>query len=202
MIVLPVKEEDSVSRFLHSIDKYAKRQQNKIIEEIKQIERERLKKEEQKIVESARTLMMSELSNVKTEVFMKVSNARSSSVQKISQRKSDIENEIFESCEYKIKEYTNSEEYKDRLRLSVNLAFKKLNAPLSIYVRDEDLNYINETYSDSSKYKVYKSDKIKKGGLFFCKDGVVLDDTFDTSMANQKKSFSEKYFSKIVGDSI
>lgn len=194
-------EEDSVSRFLHSIDKYAKRKQNKIIEEIKQIERERLKKEEQKIVESARTLMMSELANVKTEVFMKVSNAKSSSVQKISQRKADIENEIFESCEYKIREYTKSNEYKDRLYLSVDLALKKLDAPLSVYARNEDLNFVNEICSDSTKYEVHVSDKIKKGGLFFCKDGVVLDDTFDTSISNQRKCFSEKYFSKI-GDSL
>lgn len=195
-------EEESVSRFLHSIDKYAKRQQNKIIEEIKQIERERLKKEEQKIVESARTLMMSELANVKTEVFMKVSNAKSSSIQKISQRKSDIENEIFESCEYRIREYTKSDEYKDRLRLSIDLALKKLDATLSVYVRSEDLSYISEICSDSTKYKVYVSDKIKKGGLFFCKDGIVLDDTFDTSIFNQRKCFSEKYFSKIIGDSL
>ncbi len=195
-------DENSVSRFLHSIDKYAKRQQNKIIEEIEQIEKERLKKEEQKIVESARTLMMSELANVKTEVFMKVSNAKSSSVQKICQRKSDIENEIFENCEYKIREYTKSSKYKDRLCLSIDFAVKKLNAPLSIYVRSKDLDYVNEICSDSTKYKVYVSDKIKKGGLFFYKDGIVLDDTFDTSISNQRKCFSEKYFSKIIGDSL
>lgn len=198
---MSVKDEESVSRFLHSIDKYAKRQQNKIIEEIEQIEKERLKKEEQKIVESARTLMMSELTNVKTEVFMKVSNAKSSSVQKISQRKSDIENEIFESCEYKIKEYTKSNKYKERLRLSVDFALKKLNAPLCVYARREDLNCVNDICSDSDKYKVDISDKIKKGGLFFCKDGIVLDDTFDTSISNQRKCFAEKYFSKI-GDSL
>jgi hypothetical protein len=74
--------EKSASRFLHSIDKYAKKKKLKLAEEIKQIESERLKKEETKMVENARLLMMSELANAKNEIAMQVYKVRTSSKQK------------------------------------------------------------------------------------------------------------------------
>ena len=191
------KKEKSTSRFLHSIDKYAKRQRLKIAEEIRKFEEKRLKVEEQKIVENARTLMMSELANVKTEVFMKVSNAKTVSVQKIYQRKFEIQKKIFEKCESKIIEFTKSDNYNERLKKSIDFALKYLGTPLSVFSREQDLKKIN-CLCDISNCKISTSNKIKYGGLLFCKNGIVLDDTFDASISREKKSFFERYFSSLV----
>lgn len=190
------KKERSTSRFLHSIDKYAKRQRMKIAEEIRQIEEKRLKIEEQKIVESARTLMMSELANVRTEVFMKVSNVRNVCVQKIHQRKSDIQREIFEICEARVLEFTKSDLYLERLKKSFDFAVEFFDKPMSIFSREEDLRYLK--FISDEDVEILPSTKIKYGGLVFCKNGVILDDTFDICIAREKQSFFERYFSHLV----
>lgn len=190
------KKEKSTSRFLHSIDKYAKRQRLKIAEEIKQIEEKRLRIEEQKIVETARTLMMSELANVKSEVFMKVSNVRNICVQKIHQKKSDIQKEIFEMCESKVLEFTKTDLYVSRLEKSFDSALKLFGKPMSVFYREQDSKVLS--FISDKDIEIHSSKKIKYGGLIFCKNGVVLDDTFDVNIAIEKQLFLEKYFSHLV----
>ena len=184
-----------VSRFLHSIDKYSKRKRLKIAEEIRQIEENRLKKEELKIIRSAKELMMSELNGVRNAIFVKVSSVKSISIQRISQKKQEIEKEVFDSCELKIKEFTKSDKYKERLVKSINVASKILGSSMKIFSREQDIQNLN---SFSEKFEICVSNKIKRGGLLFSANGMVLDDTFDTSIQTQKNTFSERYFSDLL----
>ena len=184
-----------VSRFLHSIDKYSKRKRLKIAEEIRQIEENRLKKEELKIIRSAKELMMSELNGVRNAIFVKVSSVKSISIQRISQKKQEIEKEVFDSCELKIKEFTKSDKYKERLVKSINVASKILGSSMKIFSREQDIQNLN---SFSEKFEICVSNKIKRGGLLFSANGMVLDDTFDTSIQIQKNTFSERYFSDLL----
>lgn len=184
-----------VSRFLHSIDKYSKRKRLKIAEEIRQIEEDRLKKEELKIIRSAKELMMSELNGVRNAIFVKVSSVKSISIQRISQKKQEIEKEVFDSCELKIKEFTKSDKYKERLVKSINVASKILGSSMKIFSREQDIQNLN---SFSEKFEICVSNKIKRGGLLFSANGMVLDDTFDTSIQTQKNIFSEQYFSDLI----
>ena len=184
-----------VSKFLHSIDKYSKRKRLKIAEEIRQIEENRLKKEELKIIRSAKELMMSELNGVRNAIFVKVSSVKSISIQRISQKKQEIEKEVFDNCELKIKEFTKSDKYKERLVKSINVASKILGSFMKIFSREQDIQNLN---SFSEKFEICVSNKIKRGGLLFSANGMVLDDTFDTSIQIQKNTFSERYFSDLL----
>lgn len=188
-------EKKSISRFLHSIDKYSKRKRLKIAEEIRQIEEDRLKKEELKIIRSAKELMMSELNSVRNSIFVKVSSVKSVSIQRISQKKQEIEKEVFDNCELKIKEFTKSDKYKERLVRSINVASKILGSSMKIFSREQDVQNLD---SFSGKFEICVSNKIKRGGLLFSANGMVLDDTFDTSIQIQKNKFSERYFSDLL----
>ena len=105
------KSKKSISRFLHSIDKCAKREEIRLADELEKLEEENWKKEEVKIIENARFLMMSELANIKNEISSGIYNVRLSSIQRIYLRKKEIEEEIFDICKTDIENFVETDEY-------------------------------------------------------------------------------------------
>ena len=188
------KKKKSTSRFLHSIDKYAKKKRIKVAEEIKQIEEERLKKEEVKMIEIARSLMMSELASVKNQISSKVYDVKADSTRKIYEKKNRIEKEIFDDCESRIKKFTESDEYKIKLKKSVDSASKFLGTPMKIFVRERDFEVLNSISDISENVDISISKGIKQGGLIFQRGNMVLDDTYDTRIANQRKLFFKLFY--------
>ena len=185
-------KENQTSKFLHSIDKYSKRRRLKIAEEIRQIEEKRLKDEELKIIQDAKDLMMSELNMVRSSIFVKVSSARIVFMQRISQKKQEIKKVIFDVCESRIKDFTKSSKYEKRLADSIDLAIKILGKSMKILARKQDINYIKQDSLHGCE--INSSSRIKYGGLIFTSKGIVLDDTFDSRIYEQKNLFLERFF--------
>lgn len=190
------KSKKSISRFLHSIDKCAKREEIRLADELEKLEEENWKKEEVKIIENARFLMMSELASIKNKISMSIYNVRLNFTQKIFLRKKEIEEEIFDICKTDIENFVETDEYKSRLKDSIADASASLGDSLDIFARKEDIDYVS-SISDGEN-RVFESQKIKYGGLIFCKNDVILDDTFDTRMQEQRKWFIKYCVSKLV----
>ena len=190
--------EKSTSRFLHSIDKFARKKKLKLAEEIKQIEAESFKKEERKIIENARLLMMLELANVKNKIAMQVYKVRISSKQRIFDLKNKIQKEIFDACELRIKNFTESPEYVKYIENAVKKAEQELGDNLKIYLRKQDLDLLNFMKNITAEHDIKSSLKIKKGGILCFKNNCVLDFTFDSRILEQKKWFLKNCISKLV----
>ena len=190
------KSKKSISRFLHSIDKCAKREEIRLADELEKLEEENWKKEEVKIIENTRFLMMSELASIKNKISMSIYNVRLNFTQKIFLRKKEIEEEIFDICKTDIENFVETDEYKSKLKDSIAGASASLGGSLDIFARREDVDYLNSISNDENR--VFETQKIKYGGLIFCKDNVVLDDTFDTRMQEQRKWFIKYCVSKLV----
>ena len=60
--------------FLNNIDKYAKKQKNKIADEIKEIEERELKKAEADIIDEVNDMIYKEIANVKNKILIEVSH--------------------------------------------------------------------------------------------------------------------------------
>jgi len=194
-----VDDNLSKSRFLNSIDKYARKKCLKLAEEIRQIEKERLLKEEVKIVEQARTLMMSELADVKKKITIKIYKERTNALQKVYQRRLDMENEVFDACKLRLKKFTQSDKYFDKLKKSLNHASKILGDSFNALVRKEDIKRVKELQESLfPSVSFFEDDSIKLGGFIFKKGNIVLDDSFDYSLKRQRKFFSEKFSCKLV----
>lgn len=190
--------EKSTSRFLHSIDKFARKKKLKLAEEIKQIEAESFKKEERKIIENARLLMMLELANVKNKIAMQVYKVRISSKQRIFDLKNKIQKKIFDACELRIKNFTESPEYVKYIENAIKKAEQKLGDNLKIYLRKQDLDLLNFMKNITAEHDIKPSLKIKKGGILCFKNNCVLDFTFDSRILEQKKWFLKNCISKLV----
>ena len=165
--------EKSASRFLHSIDKYAKKKKLKLAEEIKQIESERLKKEETKMVENARLLMMSELANAKNEIAMQVYKVRTSSKQKIYNLKTDIWKKVFDDCKIRIENFTKTPEYCEYIKGAVCKAEEVLGDNLNIFLRRKDLNLTDliPNITSRAKYMLFNIFLLEMVGFWSKKSG-------------------------------
>ena len=188
----------SKSRFLNSIDKYAKKKCLKLADEIRQIEKDRLLKEEVKIVEQARVLMMSELADVKKKITIKIYKEKTDAFQKVYQRRLDIENEVFSMCRLRLEKFTQSDKYFDRLNCSLEHASKILGDSFNAFIRKKDLKYTEKLRELFPSVSILKDDNIKFGGFIFKKGNIILDDSFDCSLEKQRKFFSENFACKLV----
>ena len=190
--------EKSTSRFLHSIDKFARKKKLKLAEEIKQIEAESFKKEERKIIENARLLMMSELESVRNKISRHVYEVKVNLEQKIFDLKNKIQKEIFDACELRIKNFIESPEYVKYIENAIKKAEQELGDNLKIYLRKQDLDLLNSMENITAKHNIKSSTKIKKGGILCFKNNCVLDFTFDSRILEQKKWFLKNCMSKLV----
>ena len=188
----------SKSRFLNSIDKYAKKKCLKLTEEIRQIENDRLIKEENKIIEQAKLLMMSELAGVKSKISLEIYKEQTDAMQKICKKFSDIEKEVFELCIERLKKFTESDSYQNKLRCSLEYALKFFDIPFDVFAREKDIPRLKEFKDLISQKNVFVDNKIKNGGLIFKKGNVILDDSYDYHLKEQHKSFAEKFICRLT----
>jgi vacuolar-type H+-ATPase subunit E/Vma4 len=173
----------SVSKFLASIDKYAKRKQAEIIEEIRMLESTQLQKAESEIIDDARRLIQAELSYVKSCVMRKISIKNIQIKRKIFKKMQEIEQEVLSICKEEIKNFTCSEAYPKKLELFSRNILKILGDSADIFVRNDDLKYLNIITGVLKNAEVFKDPKIKLGGIIGKKDNVIIDLTFDAALS-------------------
>ncbi len=191
------KKLDS-SRFLHSIDRYAKKRRLRDIEIIRKNERERLERKEKELLRSNSELMMSELASVKARVSLEIYRARAQAMQKVCKRRIEIRDEVFELCKKKIDKFTQSEGYVSRLVRSIENVSNLADGSVCVFLREDDLSHIDELKTKFPAHNFSVSKKIKCGGLLFKIGNKVLDDTFDSSLKEQKKWFFENCYCKLL----
>lgn len=188
----------SKSRFLNSIDKYAKKKRLKLVEEIRQIENDKLLKEENRIIEQAKFLMMSELTDVKSKISLKIYKEQTDALQKICKRRSEIENEVFDLCKKHLEEFTKSDLYLNKLKRSLEYASNFFKKSFDVFARKQDISCLKQLEDSFAIGNIFVDSKIRCGGLIFKKGNVVLDDSFDYHLNEQRVFFAMNFASKLT----
>ena len=193
-----MSEKLDSSRFLHSIDRYAKKKRLKVAEEIRKSERERLERREKEFSRNANDLMMSELSGVKSRIFREIYIAKSQASRKICKKKAEIRDSVLELCKEKIEKFTKSEDYLNKLDKLVESVSDSSSSSIDVLFREEDSDFICNLKNKFSYCNFSVSKRIKYGGLLFKIGNRVIDDTFDSALQEQKKWFSEHCYCKLL----
>ena len=142
--------------------------------------------------------MMSELESVKNKISRHVYEVKVNSEQKIFDLKNKIQKEIFDACELRIKNFTESPEYIKYIENVIKKSEQKLGDNLDFFLRNQDLSLLNSIENITAKHNIKSSTKIKKGGVLCFKNNCVLDFTFDSRILEQKKWFLKNCISKLV----
>ena len=111
-----MSSNDIASRFLKSIDKYARQQQSKIEEEIQDIEKAELEKSESRIIEDINNMIQKELVSMKNKISVDISHKELECRKNLARKRQNILNEMFETCTTELIEYTKTPEYIEKLK--------------------------------------------------------------------------------------
>lgn len=188
----------SKSRFLNSIDKYAKKKRLKLVEEIRQIENDKLLKEENRIIEQAKFLMMSELTDVKSRISLKIYKEQADALQKICKRRSEIENEVFDLCKKHLEEFTKSDLYLNKLKRSLEYASNFFKKSFDVFARKQDISCLKQLEDSFTIGNIFVDSKIRCGGLVFKRGNIILDDSFDYHLKEQRAFFAMNFACKLI----
>jgi vacuolar-type H+-ATPase subunit E/Vma4 len=194
--------DDVESRFLRSIDKYARWQQSKMEEEIREIERVELEKTERRAIEDVNNMIQKELQAMKSRIEVDVSHAELECRKNLAKKRKEMLLEIFKICGKQLLDCVFSEEYSEILKKCAKNIAKVLDAPdAELFVKEGDLKFsdiIKKNFARECTVSV--DNEIEIGGIcgFSRSLGIVADDTLDASLETQKDWFIQKYGSKLI----
>lgn len=193
---------DKTSNFLRAIDKYAKKEQSQIIEEIKKIEDEEIKKAEEGIMDDVRNMIANEIGEVKNKLSIEISKKISCERKKIDDFKNKMLRDVLESCKQKLLSYTKTDEYINKLQ---QYATKILNICgdeyVEIKIRPLDLGFSDSISKIFDKNcKIFCDNNIKLGGIIGnCPSkSLIIDHTFDSNLPYFFGLFIDDYGAELL----
>ncbi|BED92605.1 MAG: putative ATP synthase subunit E [Candidatus Paraimprobicoccus trichonymphae] len=189
---------EKASRFLQAMSKYAKKQQNKVYEEIKELEQDEINNVETKITRDINNMIQTELSKMKNSIEVVISNKESELKKDLSNKRQEMLEEIFDECKLKLVRYSQKSEYLKDLKKS---AFDIFNVfrdfdDIELYLKEIDLKYadiIKGIFNNNCK--IFSDEYIEIGGIsgYSGKLGLFIDETLDSKLKEQRKWFIGKY---------
>ncbi|MGN1041209.1 MAG: V-type ATP synthase subunit E [Acutalibacteraceae bacterium] len=186
------------SNFLKTIDKYTRRQQSKIMDEIKRHEDEELKKAESEIIEDTNNMIQKELIAMKNRVAIEVSQKELEQRKSLSLRRGEMMEEIFEDCRKRLIDFTqDKEKYSEHLKNCVKKIRSVLVAEdVELFISERDLKYkalIEEAFG--RKCSVVTSKEIKIGGAkgVSAEQGIIVDETLSEKLSESWEWAAETF---------
>ncbi len=197
-----MSSNDIASRFLKSIDKYARQQQSKIEEEIQNIEKSELEKSESRIIEDINNMIQKELISMKNKISVDISHKELECRKNLARKRQNMLNEMFDICAKELIQYTKTSEYVEKIKEYAKTISKVLGSTdTKLFIKHEDLKYsdlIKESFGRNCE--IYSDEDIQIGGIrgYSEKLGMMSDETLDSSLEKQREWFIQKYGSELV----
>lgn len=181
--------------FLKAIEKYAAEQRSKIETEAEEFKTKEINKAEEDGLKEAYVLLQRKMSSINTGIARELSKAENASRKSTFEKRQEIEDKVFERAKEKLLAYTKTDKYLEKLLSSAKAVSSKLTAnDVVLYVCERDMKLKNKIISAfGRKCDIQVSDEIKIGGLTALSRemGLLVDETLDTKLENQREWFCE-----------
>ena len=194
--------EDKTSNFLKAIDKYAKEQQKEIKLTAASFKRKELQKAEAEVLRDSYILIQKEMAQMRKSIDSEVSKAEIQSKRELLKQRKELMEKVFLKAKEKLISYTKTQEYENLLKKSSqNIASMLDTTGTTLFVKKEDLNFKNEILAFfEKKCTVKEKNDIKIGGILGVNEklGLIIDETLDSKLENERNWFSENSGLSIV----
>lgn len=190
-----MRDISKTSNFLKAINKYAAEQRKKIKTSAEEFRKYELQKAEAEVLRDAYFLIQNEMAQMKRNVASEVSKLEFEERKELFAKRQAIVEDVFKKARERLLEFVSSPDYVDVLKryaVSISKVLKKSGTTLYISRRDERYaDDIREAYGKICRVEV--SDKIKIGGILAVNKAMslVVDETIDAKLEDQKKWFAE-----------
>ena len=193
---------DKTSNFLKAIDKYAKEQPKEIKSTATAFKRKELQKAEAEVLRDSYILIQKEMAQMRKSIDSAVSKTEIQNKKELLTLRQELMEKVFINAKNKLIEFTKTEAYKDSLKKSIKkIASVLKNENTLLLVKKEDLIFkeeITKVFGKSCELK--ESKKIKIGGILGLDEnlGLLIDETLDSKLENERSWFSENSGMSIV----
>lgn len=178
------------------INKYAKKQKSKVLDEIREQELISQKKIENQILEDTKLIIKKAIIDLENEVAVEISHKELEERKKLSQRRKEIMKDVFKESRIKLQEFSCSDKYEIFLERSCKSVAQVINTPdLEILVKSQDIKYENLIKKIFNNCELKITDKIKLGGIIAQSKSkkIIVDDSLDSRLKSQRSWADENF---------
>ena len=196
-----MNENSKESKFLEAINRYAERQKAIISEEVEEFKSQKIEQATEAGLKDAYELIQSEVVRRKSALVSEYSVKKAQIRANLFHERSRITDEVFRKAEEKLTDYTLTEDYRRAILDSAKeIASRVGNGDCLIHIREADMIMKDDLLGIIPQAQTMIDPAIRIGGLkVYCvSDGILLDDTLDSRLAAQRKTFFERSGLKVV----
>ncbi|MBQ3093237.1 MAG: hypothetical protein IJC57_03175 [Clostridia bacterium] len=191
-----MRKSYKANNFLNVINKYAKKQKSKVLDEIREQELISQKKIENQILEDTKLIIKKAIIDLENEVAVEISHKELEERKKLSQRRKEIMKDVFKESRIKLQEFSCSDKYEIFLERSCKSVAQVINTPdLEILVKSQDIKYENLIKKIFNNCELKITDKIKLGGIIAQSKSkkIIVDDSLDSRLKSQRSWADENF---------
>ena len=187
--------ENKTNNFLKAIKKYAKEQRNTMRGEVARLKEERLKQAEDKAKRDSKSLIKTELAEKRREQTAVLALKTREGQKNLFIERSRMTEEVFELSAQKLRDYTKTDDYREKLRDSarkIAQLFGDRDCVISLSENDMDkARELKALFGGNTDVQPDRT--IRLGGIkAYCESmGIIADETFDSKLQAQREWFCE-----------
>jgi V/A-type H+-transporting ATPase subunit E len=183
--------DEKLKKFSAAIFKDAEEKRQQILKEIEDYRAVALEKAEQDILLEAYTLIQNEISDIKNQNSKSVSVKSMENRRNLIKKRDEITDRIFDEVKKRLIDYTKSPEYVSYLTKAAESSSKFDDAV--IMLKKEDMGYGDIIIKTLGKQiPIQENKRISIGGIMIKsqKSGIIIDETLDERLKNQRTWFA------------
>lgn len=189
-----MNNNEKLLKFTQAIRDYAREQSEEIQREVDRFRTERLGTVEQEVLKESQRLTQKEQDELRRSISRERSEHESAARSDLFETRREMENRIFERARQKLLDMTATADYADRLKASLTEMANRLPAEGTVY-RLAERDMIHEDTLKAvlpAGSLLEPSQDIQIGGIRAenLGVGILLDDTWDTCLAEQREWFA------------
>ena len=188
-------------KFLDAINKYAERQQAQMTKEIEDYKTAKIEQATQQGLQDAYDLIHDDVAKRKAAIVNDVAKQELTLRNELFKERQTISDEVFRQAEEKLKDFTKTNDYTDFLARSLQEIKERCGTDKCVlHLAPMDENRREWILSQLPEAQIIVDNHITIGGVkAYCPaQGIMLDDTLDARLNEQRAWFNENSGLKVV----
>lgn len=185
------EKKEKLRKFIEAVNSEAEARAAEILTEAEQEKKRIISAAEEKGRREAELYLDDKKSNAGRDFIREVSRAELEMKREVLLHRDELTNKLFAAVEKRLADYRKNSAYAEKLKEM--LAAAQAEGDVEIMLAPEDMKYADSLKKTLKTDKaVFKEDKnIKLGGLavYFREKGIVIDNTFDRALEDQRSEF-------------
>ena len=196
-----MNENTKQSKFLEAINRFAEEQQKKLLDEVSAYKAERVELATEDGLRDAYELIQREIAEKKSQIVRETAKMEQDARNELFSMRRNMTDEVIKKAEDKLIAFTESSDYADKLYQSAEKIRKIAGSgELIVSICEKDAGKAEKLSKLLSPCTIKTDKSIRIGGLSaYVKDkGILLDDTYDSKLRDERTRFIDSCPMKVV----